>query len=492
MTYKHFARDKAMSSIEPVIRFCPHCGTKAKATKESFSTPQTCPTCKQKVLFWDVTKEPAGNIVEAINLKPIIPPQAILILVAFSLAIVLFTFFLFLLGYFGLPVTVAILLLLAGAYGVAIFFAQQYKVAKQSEIIRQLMSTLEATRDQQIGISIKYASLQENFQTLTDIANREAFLAKARYESSLEYELEKLKKRESEATEIVRAIAIKYLDETQKTLIAKLNTENLSQTQDRFRKAIDFCGKVGYRVPQTDVDRFLSEIKSEYSNEVKKQLAREEQARIKEKLREEAKAEAEFQREMKRLEQEEKLLERLLAEARAKATAESSAQIEDLERRLAEAKDKERSLSMAQQTKAGNVYVISNIGSFGEGVFKIGMTRRLEPLERVKELGDASVPFPFDVHMMIGCDNAPTMENELHKRFNKYRLNRVNFRKEFFRVDLEEIRKAVTELHGEVEYVATPDALQYRESLSMTDEEFELISNVSQDAGMDDDDDDAT
>jgi hypothetical protein len=280
------------------------------------------------------------------------------------------------------------------------------------------------------------------------------------------------------------------LSETQKQLIGKLNPENLTQTQDKFLKTVEFCRKVGFDLPPAEVQAFQDEIEKEYAAAVRKQLARDEQSRIKEKLREEAKAEAEFNREMKRLEQEERLLERLLAEARSKATAESSAQIEDLERRLAEAKEKERALSMAQQTKAGNVYVISNIGSFGENVFKIGMTRRLDPLDRVKELGDASVPFPFDVHMMVACENAPNMENELHKLFNNHRLNKVNFRKEFFAVSIDDIRRAVEDLHGEVEYVAEPEALQYRESLTMSDEQFALVTEISTQEGLDDEDDD--
>jgi len=177
-----------------------------------------------------------------------------------------------------------------------------------------------------------------------------------------------------------------------------------------------------------------------------------------------------------------------LQEARAKATAETSAQIEELERRLADAQDRQRSLSMAQQTKAGYVYVISNIGSFGEDVFKIGMTRRLDPMDRVRELGDASVPFPFDVHMMISSENAPALENSLHRAFNARRLNKVNFRKEFFRVSIEEIRGIVEQSQGVVEYVATPEALQYRESISMDAEEFATISEVMKDVSDDDDD----
>ena len=113
-----------------------------------------------------------------------------------------------------------------------------------------------------------------------------------------------------------------------------------------------------------------------------------------------------------------------------------------LEKQLKEAQKKgERAVSRAQMTKSGVVYVISNIGSFGHGVYKIGMTRRLVPLDRVRELGDASVPFPFDVHAMILSDNAPELEKKLHKFFNERRLNLVNNRKEFFNVSLEDIKK---------------------------------------------------
>jgi len=145
---------------------------------------------------------------------------------------------------------------------------------------------------------------------------------------------------------------------------------------------------------------------------------------------------------------------------------------------LAEAESKERAISQAQLTKAGFVYVISNIGSFSEGVFKIGMTRRLEPLDRVRELGDASVPFPFDVHMMISCQNAPALEIALHRVLVRQQVNRTNPRKEFFRTDIATIVKIVKENHGEVEYVADAEALQYRQSEAMSDEDAEFIEHV--------------
>ena len=122
---------------------------------------------------------------------------------------------------------------------------------------------------------------------------------------------------------------------------------------------------------------------------------------------------------------------------------------------------------MAQQTKAGHIYVISNIGSLGEEVYKIGMTRRLEPYERVKELGDASVPFTFDVHAMIYSTDAPALENTLHKAFDSHRVNFVNNRKEFFRTSLEHIEKVVKNNSSNVEFYLTAEARDYRESVAI-------------------------
>ena len=120
---------------------------------------------------------------------------------------------------------------------------------------------------------------------------------------------------------------------------------------------------------------------------------------------------------------------------------------------------------MAEMTKSGYVYVISNIGSFGEDVVKIGLTRRLEPDERVKELGDASVPFGFDTHAMIYSEEAPALEAALHREFAERRVNQVNSRKEFFRVGLGEIQAAIEEMvDDEVDFTVTAKADDYFQS----------------------------
>lgn len=146
--------------------------------------------------------------------------------------------------------------------------------------------------------------------------------------------------------------------------------------------------------------------------------------------------------------------------------------IKELENKLAAlSKDKENVLQREQNTRAGFVYIISNIGSFGENIYKIGMTRRLEPMDRINELSSASVPFPFDVHAMIFSDDAPALETLLHKTFQEYQVNKVNPRKEFFHVNLEEIKKIVLANHNAtVQFVNIPDATEYRETLRLQNE----------------------
>ena len=138
-----------------------------------------------------------------------------------------------------------------------------------------------------------------------------------------------------------------------------------------------------------------------------------------------------------------------------------------LENELNEALDrKAKAIARAQLTRSGHVYILSNIGTLGENVYKIGLTRRLDPLERVRELGGASVPFPFDVHAVIYCEDAPKLENTLHKHFAARRVNMVNLRREFFRVSLDEICAAVGEHFRHVSFVTIPEAKQYRQTIA--------------------------
>lgn len=257
--------------------------------------------------------------------------------------------------------------------------------------------------------------------------------------------------------------------------IASVSWNNIQRMEQRIQKAFESINKLN-ETNQVVIDNGylrlkLQELQLAYEYAEKKQAVKEEQAEIRRQMREEAKLEQEKERALK----DEEKFAKMLAKAREQANqaagdklAALNDQIAKLDEELRLAHEKsERALSMAQQTKSGHVYVISNIGSFGKDVYKIGMTRRLEPLDRVKELGDASVPFIFDVHAMIYCDDAPALENTLHRVFDERRLNLVNTRKEFFHVTLDEIRAEVLKLAPEAEFVVTAEARDYRESQSI-------------------------
>lgn len=219
----------------------------------------------------------------------------------------------------------------------------------------------------------------------------------------------------------------------------------------------------------------LEELRWAVSVHALRMQEREEQRRIQEQIREEEKARLEYERAIKEATRDQETLTKALDQARqevAKATEAQRVilekQIETLSLKLKEAEARnQRALSMAQQTKAGHVYVISNVGSFGEDVFKIGLTRRLEPEERIWELSNASVPFEYDIHAMIYSENAPDLEYKLHHEFDKLRLNMVNLRKEFFRLPLARIRDFVATNNLKASFTMVAAAREYRETKAL-------------------------
>ncbi len=228
---------------------------------------------------------------------------------------------------------------------------------------------------------------------------------------------------------------------------------------------------------------FIEAVKIEYEYYVQKERIKEEQRAIKEQMRQEAEERKALEQERKRIEREEQKyvneinnIREQLKEADPSKSDILNDRINELQAQLNQVSDKKEQIATLENGKAGHVYIISNIGSFGEDVYKIGMTRRMEPMDRINELGNASVPFPFDVHGLIFSDDAVGLEHELHTVFNNNRVNKVNLRKEFFNVSLDEIKKVVDERCPTAEFHTTALAEQYRQSLSMTEAAPELDS----------------
>ena len=272
-------------------------------------------------------------------------------------------------------------------------------------------------------------------------------------------------------------------------LVSNVRWNNIVRYEERLKKSKEAIDKMNASnkifVSSEYMNLKIEELLLTHEYRDKKQREKDEQAEIRRQMREEAK----LQQEIETAEKEEQKYQNLFDKAKIEAEKATGDKLEQLnakmamlEQELKEAKEKnERAKSMAQQTKAGHVYIISNIGTFGEKVYKIGMTRRLDPMDRVKELGDASVPFIFDVHAMIYSEDAPSLENSLHKKFDEMRLNLVNSRKEFFNVSLDEIEEEVLKQFPEAEFVITAEAREYKESEYIRNKRNEKKS-VTQDA----------
>lgn len=219
---------------------------------------------------------------------------------------------------------------------------------------------------------------------------------------------------------------------------------------------------------------YLDVVATEYEYYVQRERAKEEQRALREQMRQEAEERKALEAEKKKVEAEERKYRQEIDRIELEAKVATGDELEALRRRIAEltammakVEDRKAEIINLQNGKAGTVYVISNIGSFGENVFKVGMTRRLEPQDRINELSNASVPFPFDVHSFIFSEDAPALENALHKELNDRRVNKVNLRKEFFHVSVDEIQRMVERHDPAAAFRTTALAEQYRQSQSI-------------------------
>ena len=254
---------------------------------------------------------------------------------------------------------------------------------------------------------------------------------------------------------------------------------NLDPFKKRIETSFEALNKLG-RVSQVTISSEykkmkLKELHLAFEYQKKKQEEKEEQRRLKEEMREQEKLEREIKVARERIAKERKHFSKAIEELQTRLANTKNendlhainAKLVELKSQYSDLEQEEKQIDYREQNaKAGYVYVISNLGSFGENVYKIGMTRRIEPLDRINELGDASVPFPFDIHALIFSDNAPDLESKIQNRFFSGRVNKINNRKEFFKADINDIEKVIKEnFNNAVDFTKLPSAEQYRESL---------------------------
>ncbi len=285
----------------------------------------------------------------------------------------------------------------------------------------------------------------------------------------------------------------KMVSDTQKLLLRAFNAEcddaiehvkfnNYDSCVKKIESSYNAISKLGSIMNISITSQYYKlkekELRLMHEYKLKKQDEKDAAKAARERMREEAKLAKELEEARKRLQKEQthysnalsKIIQQL-ANAAPEDRAAIEAKKEEIVKQLAKIDREFKDVDYREANqKAGYVYIISNIGAFGEGVYKIGMTRRLEPMDRIDELGDASVPFDFDVHAMIFSEDAPALEAALHKAFENRKLNMVNTRREFFRVSLDEIKDVIKHNFDKtVEFVDIAPAEQYRKSILLSE-----------------------
>lgn len=271
----------------------------------------------------------------------------------------------------------------------------------------------------------------------------------------------------------IKLLTGKYL------VVAEEGNQTIASTLEKFIGEIEYL--------------FINAAKIEYNYYVKVEQAKQERLAIRQQMREEAEERKALEKEKSRIQaEEEKYAQEILRNQELIKEANNNEElliiqnrILELEQQLSDVLLKKDEIVRLQHGKAGTVYIISNKGAFGENVFKIGMTRRMDPMDRINELGSASVPFRFDIHSMIFSNDAVSLEVQLHSRLHQRRINKVNMRKEFFNCTLEELENIVSEIDPTAEFITVMPAEEYNQSLS-TEEVYDI--QVSDDDFLDNND----
>lgn len=365
------------------------------------------------------------------------------------------------------------------------------------DIQSRIIETDEAVLLQSFGMytpHYAYSTSDEYKEKITKIRNRQKELIKAdsAVAGNNDWSVNGSKSKGNKMVKDMKKLFLRAFNAECDDAIEHVRFNNIEVSERKIQASADAISKLGtimaIHIRPGYVDLKMDELRLVHEYQVKKQDEKEAAKELKAKQREEARVQKEMEENKKKLEKEQSHysneLEHLnskIAEAKSedirmaleKKKTEISAHLEDISKQIADV-----DYRVANQ-RAGYVYVISNIGAFGENVYKIGMTRRLDPMERVSELGDASVPFNFDVHAMIFTDDAPGLEAALHNAFENKKLNFINRRREFFAVSLDEIKKVVRENYDKtVEFIDVPPAEQYRQSLVLKSSAIESATKL--------------
>ena len=378
--------------------------------------------------------------------------------------------------------------------------SQEKKLTKAKSIYNRIQYILEKFEEREITYISKeefevneseyseYPELNPTVQLkLNSMDLKELRKAFNENEKAIKQTLERYESRYTTKTNAtIYKLMVIALKAEQQNILYNLKYDKLEKSIEDVKKLTDKYMKIAMDGNQSIVSTmrkfigeieylFIKSVEIEYEYYVQKEKQREEQAKLREQMKQEAEEKKLLEQQKKQIEKEEgkyqteieKVEEIINSTEDEEKLNKLQEKIEELKNQLKLVNEKKEEITKLQNGKAGYVYVISNLGSFGDRVFKIGMTRRLNPIDRINELSGASVPFTFDVHSFIFSDNAVGLEQKMHEILNDNRVNKINLRKEFFNISIDELEKIVQDIDPSAEFNKTMIAEQYRQSLSI-------------------------
>jgi hypothetical protein len=474
----------------PAALFCPECAHSFASPPAAGSGPVVCPCCGKQVELIDYARMPLRPALSAPTKRatPSAPDRALWAAAGVSAALVVAVAAAAWTGRSSLALWCGVLGAAAASVILCRFalLAQSLKRTRhaQERAERSLMiatASLEAAAAVNRGFHKNLANVVAEERRRVQ-AEQTSLLAKLNEEKE---QVAWRVRRVEDQMKIVRALGDRILDVAMDRVLENLTARNFDACRRELNEAFAFCRDHDYPLSRQQEEQFLLKLAHRYNQELRSEQERQRQAALAHRLQSERQVDEEVASEISRAAAESAVLRRKLAEAQAASdTAESSSttlkrlrdELHAVEQRAAEVS------TIGGNLQAGHVLVLSNVGSFGPGVLKICMTRRLDFQDAVAEMSREATPFPFDVHMAISTQRASELLHELHDALHAVRINRVDFGRDFFRTDVDTVWRLVAARHGGVECRTEPAAEEHRQSVAMDDEQFRQATAVMQGA----------
>ncbi|HEX6961058.1 MAG TPA: GIY-YIG nuclease family protein [Lacipirellula sp.] len=471
---------------EPEITvFCPECSHAVSGPPDSFAAARVCLGCGEKVTLVDYSREKIPPPPEP-KKKPSITwaDQALRALVVLGVLLAL-------LAVWAIWTSSGSGALWAGVGCLAVAVPLVVRYAYLQREVLRVQEALRRTERALVVSNAKITAAAEINRGFHKNIEKVAAEERRRVQTAFGKESRKLveqkedvdwrMRRTEDQNRIVKNLGEKILNDGVDRVSGDLTARNFEASRRRLQEVIEFCRENDYPISPRKEEDLLAQLTHRYNRELRLEQERQRRDAVSARLQAEQRVHQQMQSEITRVEAQRSAIRRRLNDAKAasESAESSSTTLNKLKAELAAAEQKARdATSIAQHARAGHVLVLSNVGSFGEGVFKIALSRRIDPLEAVSELAREATPFPFDVHMVVSSENASELVNTLHEALHDCRVNRIDLGKDFFRTDIEAIWRLIVAHHGGVECQREAPADEFRESQAMSDERFAHVTQM--------------